>query len=354
MRTFLVNAGLISDCFSAILQKMGVREDVVEDLSAGIIQASLRGVDSHGIRLFPHYLQGLEEGRLNRNPQYRFDVTSPTTVKLDGDHAPGHAAGAQGMRKAMELAKASGIGAVGVYHSSHFGAAAYYALMAAAEDMIGLSFTHATAHVLSYGGTRPFFGNNPICLTAPCEGEEPFCLDMATTVATFNKVQQYREQGMKVPFGWGVDSAGRDTDDPGKIESLLPIGGYKGFGLSMMVDILCALLTGAPYGPNVSRMFGTPLSEKRNLGHFFMAMRIDCFEEPAIFKKRLKEMMDSLRREPARDGNSPVLVPGDPEKAYYRERSVNGIPIPENLLHELAALAARYNVPCDLPRQESQ
>jgi ureidoglycolate dehydrogenase (NAD+) len=354
MRVFPVRAGVIGDLFLSILQRAGVREDVAGHLVAGIIQASLRGVDSHGIRLFPHYLQGLKGGRLNGNPQYRFAETSPTTAKLDGDHAPGHAAGATGMLKAVELAKASGIGAVGVYHSSHFGAAAYYALMAAAEDMIGLSFTHATAHVLSYGGTRPFFGNNPVCLTAPCEGEEPFCLDMATTTATFNKVQQYREQNMKVPFGWGVDSAGGDTDDPGKIESLLPIGGYKGFGLSMMVDILCALLTGAPYGPNVSRMFGTPVSEKRDLGHFFMAIRIDCFEEPGLFKKRLKEMMDALRNEPARDEKSPVLVPGDPEKACSRERSANGIPIPESLLHELAELAVRYHVPSDLPRQVSQ
>jgi ureidoglycolate dehydrogenase (NAD+) len=177
---------------------------------------------------------------------------------------------------------------------------------------------------------------------------------MATTTATFNKVQQYREQDMKVPFGWGVDSAGRDTDDPGKIESLLPIGGYKGFGLSMMVDILCAFLTGAPYGPNVSRMFGTPLSEKRHLGHFFIAIRIDCFEDPGLFKKRLKEMMDALRKEPAREDGIPVHVPGDPEKAYYRERSANGIPIPENLFQELAALAARYNVTCDLPHQGKQ
>ena len=354
MRDFSVHAGVIGNLLLSILQRVGVREDVAGHLVEGIIQASLRGVDSHGIRLFPHYLQGLEEGRLNGKPQYRFTQTSPTTAKLDADHAPGHAAGATGMRKAIELAKVSGVGTVGVNHSSHFGAAAYYALMAADADMIGLSFTHATAHVLSYGGTRPFFGNNPICLTAPCEGEEPFCLDMATTTATFNKVQQYREQDRKVPFGWGVDSAGRDTDDPVKIESLLPIGGYKGFGLSMMVDILCALLTGAPYGPNVSRMFGTPLSEKRNLGHFFMAMRIDCFEAPAIFKKRLREMMDALRREPAREDGVPVKVPGDPEKAYHRERSANGIPIPESLLQELAALATRYNTPFDLQRQETE
>jgi ureidoglycolate dehydrogenase (NAD+) len=341
----------IKNLFTAILEKARVRHDVALHLIKGIIQASMRGIDSHGIRLFPHYLQGLEEGRLNKNPRYRFTKTSLSTAKLDGDHAPGHAAGAEGMKKAITLAGKTGTGAVAVFNSSHFGVAAYYALMAADHDMIGMSFTHATAHVLSYGGTRPFFGNNPICLVAPCEGEDPFCLDMATTVSTFNKVLQYRERGLKVPTGWGVDSTGGDTNDPAKIVSLLPIGGYKGFGLSMMVDILCGLLTGASFGPHVSRMFGTPMNEKRQLGHFFMALRIDCFEEPSVFKRRLKEMMDDLRREPAREAGISVQVPGDPEKVYFRERSRTGIPVPDALLSRLSELAARYAVSFNLKRQ---
>jgi len=167
-------------------------------------------------------------------------------------------------------------------------------------------------------------------------------------------VQQHREQGLRVPLGWGVDSAGMDTEDPGNVESLLPIGGYKGFGLSMMVDILCGLLTGAPYGPHVSRMFGTPMSDKRLLGHFFMALRIDCFEDPMVFKKRLKEMMDALRREPPRDAAVPVQVPGDPEKAFSRERSRTGIPVPESLANQLSALAREYGVPFEFSSEGSR
>jgi ureidoglycolate dehydrogenase (NAD+) len=344
MTIHLVPAERIRAFILAVLEKAGVRDDVAGYLAEGVLQASLRGIDSHGIRLLPHYLRGLEEGRLNKNPNYRFIKTSSATAKLDGDHAPGHAAGAEGMIKAIALARSVGIGAVGVFNSSHFGTAAYYALMAADQNMIGLSFTHATAHVLSYRGIRPFFGNNPICLAAPCEGEDPFCLDMATTVTTFNKIQQYHEQGLKVPFGQGVDSAGRETDDPEKIESLLPIGGYKGFGLSMIVDILCSLLTGAQYGPHISRMFGTPMDEKRQLGHFFMAIRIDCFEKPAVFKKRLKNMMEAVRREPSRDPALPIMVPGDPEKAFFRERSRAGIPVSDHLYIQLAKLAKSYKI----------
>ncbi|MFA4884214.1 MAG: Ldh family oxidoreductase [Candidatus Margulisiibacteriota bacterium] len=344
MKERLVPDKKIKELFLSILAKENVRADVAGFLVEGIVQASLRGVDSHGIRLFPHYLQGFIHGRLNREPKYDFKLTAPSTGKLDGDHAPGHAAGAEGMLKAIGIARTNGIGAVAVHNSSHFGAAAYYAHLAAREEMIGLSFTHATAHVLPYGGLRPFLGNNPICLVAPCEGEEPFCLDMATTVTNFNKVQQYKEQGKQMPPGWGVDENGDETTDPNKLSSLLPIGGYKGFGLSMMVEILCGLLTGAPYGQNVSRMFGTPLSDKRRLGHFFMAIRIDAFEEPKVFKKRLKTMMDELRREPAKDKNFPVMAPGDPEKRCFAERSLKGIPVPEILAKELITLAEKHQL----------
>ena len=339
-----VQADRIREFYYAVLDKIKVRNDVARHCVEGIVQASLRGIDSHGIRLFPHYVQGFEKGRLNKNPEFRFTRTSPCTGKLDGDHTQGHAAGAQGMFKAIEIAEESGMGAVAVYNSSHFGVAAYYAFMAAEKDMIGLSFTHATAHVLSYGGTRPFFGNNPVCMVAPCEGEDPFCLDMATTVTTFNEVQQYKEQGRSIPIGWGVDENGKNTDDPNRVESLLPIGGYKGFGLSMMVEILCSLLAGVPYGPHVSPMFGNPMNEKRLLGHYFMAIRIDCFEEPLRFKKKLKEMMDALRKEPSLDPNIPIMVPGDPEKISFKERSEYGIPVPNNLISQCMLLADRYDV----------
>lgn len=334
----------IRELFYSILQKIDVTEDVAKYLVEGIVQASLRGIDSHGIRLFPHYLEGFKQGRLNKNPQYKFNKTAASTAKLDGDHAPGHAAGAVGMMKAIELAKETGIGAVSVFNSSHFGVAAYYGFMAADNDMIGLSFTHATAHVLSHGGKRPFFGNNPVCMVAPCEGEEPFCFDMATTVATFNKVQYFKENNQKIPVGWGVDKDGNDTDDPGLVESLLPIGGYKGFGLSMMVEIFCGMLSGAPLGPDVSRMFDMPMDKKRYLGQFFIAINISCFDRPEVFKKRMKEMMDALRREPSLDADVPVKVPGDPEKEISQKRLEEGLPVPKTLLKQLQDLGIKYGV----------
>ena len=336
MNTVKVKAEKLEKEFLNILNQNGVQKDVAKHLVKGIIQASLRGIDSHGIRLFPHYLEGFRQGRLNKNPYYVFKQTAPATGVLDADHAPGHAAGMEAMKKTIKLAKKTGMGAVSVFNSSHFGAAAYFAFLAAAKDMIGLSFTQATAHVVPYNGIRPFLGNNPFCLVAPCADEEPFCLDMATTTATFNKVQTYAEKKEKLPAGWAFDEYGKETTDPEKVLSLLPIGDYKGFGLSMALEILCSLLTGMEYGPNVSAMFGNSMYEKRKLGHFFIAINIANFVQPEIFKMRMQEMMDNLRKEP-NNGITRILVGGDPEKIIFKRREKEGIPVESDF-------AKQYNV----------
>jgi ureidoglycolate dehydrogenase (NAD+) len=317
----------INEFCRRILAEKKVRKDVINHVSEALIQTSLRGVDSHGIRLLPHYLRALDSGRINPIPNYNFMRTSSATGKLDADHTFGHAAGSEGMLQAIALAKENGIGAVAVYNSTHFGAAAYFSLLAANQDMIGISFTHADSLMLSYNGKRPYFGTNPLCFAAPCEGEDPFCLDMATTTITWNKIIQRRATGEKIPEDWGCDSNGFVVAEPNKVVSLLPIGKYKGFGISMMIDILCSLLTGMPYGRGICRMYTDPIEKKRLLGHFFMAIDINCFEDITVFKKRLKMMMNEVRNEPPQNPKNKILVPGDPEKEAYAIRIKKGIPL---------------------------
>ena len=330
--------------FLELLACHGVRPDVAHHVAEGLIQTSLRGVDSHGVRLLPHYLRAVEAGRLNPNPAFRFETAAPGAGRLDGDHTFGHAAGAAGMGHAVEMARESGLGAVAVYNSSHFGAAAYFSLMAAQQDMVGLSFTHGDSLMLSYGGERPFFGTNPICFAAPCRDEEPFCLDMATTLVTWNKVLRVSNDGERLDEGWGVDAEGNDTRDPGLVAALHPIGGYKGFGLGMMVDVLCGLLTGMPFGRQISRMYADPLEQKRHLGHFFMAIRIDCFVPLDQFKGQIQQMMTEVRSEPPRGGIAGVQVPGDPEKRAAIERRQKGIPLSGVELEEFRGLAHKHDI----------
>ena len=313
--------------------RVGVMEEVAELTARGLWSTSLRGTDSHGIRLLPHYVAGVEGGRINSNPKFHFQKTSASTGWLDADHSFGHTAGIVAMRHAIKLAREAGTGHVSVKNSSHCGAMAYYALEACKENMIGFAYTHATRKVRTPNSTRPFFGTNPLCFAAPMLSETPFCFDAAPTRITANAVRQHQEDGTLLPPNSAANKDGNETREPKLAEQLLPIGDYKGFGLAIMADILCGLLSGMPVGQAISGMYGTPMSERRFLGQFYGALRIDVFEDPEIFKRRLQELVERVRREPRTHPSVPVQVPGDPEKANEADRRKNGIPIkPMNLL----------------------
>lgn len=329
-----------------VLEKAGVRADVRDAVVAGLCETSLRGVDSHGIRLLPHYVLGVEKGRINPNPSYQFTRKLPTSGLLDADHTFGHAAGTEAIRHAMDMAEACGMGAVAVQNSTHFGAAAFFALQAARRGFLAFSFTHADALVMSHGGVRPFFGTNPLCFAAPAEGEDPFCLDMSVGHMNWNQVLQRREKGAPLPDGVAADELGRPINDAQRAKCLLPIGAYKGYGIAAMVEVLCSLLTGMPFGRDIPPMYTTPMDQRRYLGHFFLVLRTDGFVDLSEFKERMKALMDAVRREPASPGTQ-VKLAGDPEKEAMARRTRNGIPVDQATWSKFAALADRYGVPIE-------
>ena len=337
-------AAAVYDFVEQSLLKSGVEESGAKSTATGLWQASLRGVDSHGVRLLPHYLKAVEGGRINPNPEFRFEQTSPSTGRFDADHGFGHAAGIRAMRHAMELAREAGSGHVAVRNSTHCGSMAYFALEACTEDMIGTAYTHGTPKMRSANASETFFGTNPICMAAPMVSEGPFCYDGATTVMSANKIRLYGDRGLELPSGCGADKHGIETRVPDRVAQLLPIGDYKGFGIAMMVDILSGLLTGMPTGDEVSDMFEDPMSQKRNLGQFYGALRIDAFEETERFKTRLQELADRIRREPRQDPEVAVLVPGDPEKAHQADREVHGIPINPMVIEQFETVARHLKI----------
>lgn len=309
--------------------------DVAQEVTNCLIETSVRGIDSHGVNLLPHYVNAVLAGRINPNPKFRFKKTSDTTGLLDADDSFGHAAGSLAMKKAIEMSKTCGSGFVSVYNSTHFSACAYYSLQAARQNMIGIAATHTDSLMLSARGKRPFLGTNPISFTFPCEGEEPVCLDMATTQVTFNYIRMAIQKKEKMRRGLAVDKEGRVVIDPEKVAALLPMGDYKGYGLAFVVEILCSLLTNMPYGPYVTSMYKAPISQKRKLGHFFGAINIGKFVKISVFKKRTKQLITELRNEPPFDDNLPVLVPGDPEKKAQAFRSKNGIPLAKETVEKI-------------------
>lgn len=321
----------------------GVPKDIGTVVIDGLVETSLRGTDSHGIRLLSHYLRAIEAGRINRNPKFSFRKTSASTGIFDADNGLGIAAGVAAMDHAMSLAKKTGIGAVSVKNSSHFGAAAIYGLRAAHANMLGLAMTDVDSLVFPYGGKRTYFGTNPICFAAPIEDEEPFCLDMATSRVPLNKIFAYRSAHKKLEKGWAFDASGMETTDPYRAVSPAPMGDYKGYGLAAMVSILSSLLSGMPFGPTIPAMF--PLdNKKRMLGHFFTAIDISKFQPVALFKRRMKQMADELRHVTPSHPRNPVLFPGDPEKKEYSLRLKNGIPVSVDIIKELNVLAKQAHI----------
>lgn len=327
----------------ALFKKAGMSGVVAQDVTDALIQTSLRGIDSHGVRLVSHYIRAIELGRINPRPKIGFTKTAGATGVVNADNGHGIYAGLFAMRKAVLLAKKQGIGAVTVANSTHFGAAGIYALEAANSDMIGLSFTHSDALVVPFGGTKPVLGTNPIAFAAPCAGEGPVCLDMATSQISWNKLLMHRISGDVLPSGVAVDVNGVETNNAMNASALLPLGGYKGYGLAFMVDVFSGLLTGMPFGLDISHMF--PLDKKkRNLGHFMIAINIAAFQPVLVFKRRLKREIERLRKQSPVLETKEVLVAGDPEKKIYKKRVKEGIPLTEEQRREFEMIAKEFGL----------
>ena len=328
-----------------LLRSAGIESEIATEVANCLIQTSLRGVDSHGIRLLPHYIRVARSGRINKEPNCSFNKTSPTTGIYDADHTYGHAAASFAMDEAIDMAVASGSGFVVVKNSTHFSASAYYALKASDQDMIGISCTNTSSMMVPTRGTRPFLGTNAITFSFPCEGESPICLDMATTQIAWNWVLKAREEGKKLDSPFGINEKGGTTDEPNEAIGLLPAGLHKGYGLALVVEILCGILSNQTYGPHVSSMFDGDLTNKRHLSHFVGAINISNFIDIKLFKALLKNMVTELRNEPPIDPNMPILVAGDPEKKSLLKRLKDGIPIEPGVINEINDLISMQGLP---------
>ncbi len=319
---------------------VGTAPDAIPHVVGSMMQTSLRGVDSHGVNLFPHYHRAVQAGRINPSPKIVIRQRAPSVVTVDADHAFGHHAGSVAMAAAIGCAGDTGVGMASVANSTHFGAASFFGLQAAAGNYAGLAFTNADALVKAHGATIPIFGTNPICFCAPMEREDAFCLDMATSATSWNKVLTYRRTQTQMPADWAHDADGQPTRDPALARMLEPSGGYKGFGLGMMVELLCGLLADGPISRELKPMFSTPLSERRHISHFFVAIRIEAFVGPDRFKSRLQSLVDGIRN--LSTETQPVMVPGDPEKKMREERLRKGIPMDSEKFDEFVAISREF------------
>jgi len=326
-----------------ILTKVGLDEYSVKAVTVGLCETSVRGVDSHGVRLLPHYVNSAINGRKNPNPNYKYQQNLPTIGHLDADDAFGHAAGMKAIEYCMDMADKYGTGIVSVSGSSHPGAMASMALKAARKGFIAFAFTHADSLIMSHNGVRPYFGTNPICFACPRVEKEPYCLDMATSIAPWNRVLVHRNSNTDLPEGIAYNSDGEETVNPQDASSLFPSGSHKGYGLASMVEVLCGIYSGMNFGRNIPSMYGTPIKEVRKLGQFYMVMRVDGAIPEDQFIETMQLFTDDVRNEPSKS-NERIMLPGDKEILESRARHKNGVPLDDLTVELFKDLAIKYNV----------
>jgi len=326
-----------------IFKKIKLDEFSARTVSFGICEASLRGVDSHGIKLFPHYVKSGILGRKNPRPKFKFYKKFECAYLLDANDGFGLAAGAKAIEKGVKVAKKKGICMIGVKNSSHPGALASILLPAAKKGFIALAFTHADSLQLTYGGKEAFFGTNPICFVAPKYKEEPFCLDMATTQISWNKLLNFKRLKKKLPNNLAANKDGRATNNPDLAESLLSIGGYKGYGLAAMVEVMCSVFLGMNFGKNIPPMYKSSIHKPRKLGQFYLVFKSDIFVNKKNFMKNLNEMCDQVKKQ-KKNKNNKIYMPNDKEILIAKERSEKGIPVDEVLFKEINGIAKKFRI----------
>jgi LDH2 family malate/lactate/ureidoglycolate dehydrogenase len=338
----ILAADALTDWTLALLEAAGLEQPSAAIVAETLVATSLRGVDSHGVARLPIYVERLRAGVLNPRQRPRVERRNGAVAVMDADGGPGQVAGIVATDLSIELATQYGVGVVAVHSSNHYGAAGIYASRAAWAGMVAISTTNADPLAVAYGGTRKALGTNPIAFAAPTE-EGVFVLDMATSQVAANKVLNARDEGRSIPEGWAVDEAGRAITDPNEFYAVVPLGGYKGYGLALMVEILSGVLSGAAVTHGVAGLFAN-LEEPQGLGHFHLALEPGVTVGRDRFTDVLSGLLDELRAIPPAPGFDEVLVAGDPEERAATERLESGIPLPDSLAETLTALSEELGV----------
>ncbi|POF33566.1 Ldh family oxidoreductase [Roseibium marinum] len=331
----------------SVLSAAGANLETASAATRAMLHGSRLGIDSHGIRLLPHYAKAIRGGRVNGRPRLDFNYRAGVVATLNAGDAHGALAAYEAMKEAISIARFNGMGAVAIQRGSHFGPAGAYAVEAARAGMIGVTFCNSDAFVRLHGGAERFHGTNPIAVAAPSGSDDPWLLDMATSSIPYNRIRLFESLGQPLPRSVASLADGEDTLDAAQAVMLAPLGGefgFKGAGLAGLVEIFSAVLTGMKLSSEILPMEGEDMSTPRYMGAFVMAIDPAAFLDPAEFKNGMRRYLHSLRNSPTAAGET-VLAPGDREWAEAARRDREGIPIDPKTELAFRDLAEAYGVP---------
>ena len=329
-------------CMDAF-EKFGFTEAEANIIQDVLLTADLYGIESHGMQRMVRYHKCIEKGMIHVDAKPEVVFETPVSAVVDGHDGMGQLIGHFAMELAIEKAKKSGVGIVSARNSNHYGIAGYYANMACKEGLIGFSCTNSEAIMVPTFGRKAMIGSNPIACVMPAEPYN-FFFDASTTVVTRGKLEMYNKAEKPLPVGWALDKDGRPTTDPaaGRAGSLVPIGGAKGSGLAIMVDVLCGILSGGPYGPHLHDLY--VMDEPQGVSHFLGAIDIAHFIEPAAFKSALSAMSREIKALKKADGVEEIFLPGERSGRKAEENAANGIEVPQPVYEELLELGKPYGL----------
>ncbi|HET89715.1 MAG TPA: Ldh family oxidoreductase [Chloroflexi bacterium] len=360
----LVQVESLKDFCVQVFLKMDVPEEDARITTDVLVNADLRGIDSHGVARLRRYVNGLRDGMMVARPETRAVTETPTTALIDAGGGLGQPVSHRAMEQAIEKAQEYGCGFVTVRNSNHYGIAGYYAMMALEHDCIGISMTNAAVLVVPTFGRDAMLGTNPIAVAAPAGEERPFVMDMATSTVPRGKLEVYNRLDKPLPQGWATDERGTGTTDAARVldnfktragGGLLPLGGegellsgHKGYGLALWVDVFCAVLSGAAYANLVypKTADGKPLPS--NIGHFFGAWRVDGFRPVDEFKAAMDDLQRRLRNTPKAEGQERIYIHGEKEYEETERRAQVGIPLNPKVAADLKTIGQELDVEYNL------
>ena len=341
-----VEAQKLEEFIARAFQAVGISPAEAKSIAELMVRADVQGSEGHGVFRLPQYVRRIKGGAVNIKPHIRVVREAAGMALVDGDNGMGHLVMRHATGKAIEKARTAGVAWVGVKWSNHAGPASLYATMPLEHDMAGLYLAVGNAnHLPAWGGLDMLLSTNPIAVAVPAGKEPPIVLDMATTVAAYGKVKTKAQRGEMMPEGWMMDRHGRPLTDPKRANDgfLLPIGGYKGYGLALIFGLLAGTLNGAAMGKDVVD-FNADDTTPTNTGHVIVAINVAAFQPIADFKRSVDILIRDLRASTRLPGVDRIRLPGEGSRAARADREKNGIPLPAPLAAALNQLARELGI----------
>ena len=349
-RVYLVREENLKSYVAKVLQSVGSSPEDSLFVAEVLVEADLRGVESHGVTRLPGYISMIENDLLNLSPNIKILKDSGATASIDGDMGFGMLTAFKGMSIAIDKARDFGVGAVTASNMAHTGMVGFFTMHAAQKGFIGMAMNNGPTIVPPFGGLTPTYATNPFSVAFPSTDGKPIVLDMATSMVAAGKLRLAAKKGETIPSDWGIDKDGNETTDPEQVIHggfLQWAGGYKGFGLATMVEILGGVLSGG--------LFGLKMPALVNFGQdpliangFYLAIDIERFMPLEIFGQKVSSLVQDVKSSKKIKEVEQIYMPGEPEFENKAKRLESGIPLNENVFNDLKDLSHKFELSFDL------